>query len=257
MTESTEYSIGEAAQALGVTTKALRHWDDIGLLSPTWRTWSDYRLYTDRDLERGAAIVLYRNAGMKLADIRTLVDDPSSSTITRALKCHHAELLRQKRSVMQQLEAVTELIGKAEKGMEIMDDMTKYLGGNMPAYQEEARQRWGDSPEWAQSQAKMETMKEADWANVKAEQQAFAADLARAKVRGVAPGSPEALVLVDKHREMIGQWYKVTRSRQLILARMYTQDARFSAAYGGAEGYLLELVDTQAKLEGIDEPSWD
>ncbi|MDO5676718.1 MAG: MerR family DNA-binding transcriptional regulator [Propionibacteriaceae bacterium] len=54
----TEYTIGEAAQILGVTTRTLRHWDQIGLFPPSFRTWSEHRLYTDDDLD--AALRLKR-----------------------------------------------------------------------------------------------------------------------------------------------------------------------------------------------------
>lgn len=55
--EYAEYTIGEVAGMLGVTTKTLRHWEARGLLDP-WRTAADYRVYTDDDIERGAAIAL-------------------------------------------------------------------------------------------------------------------------------------------------------------------------------------------------------
>lgn len=48
-----EYTVGEAAAILGVTPRTLRHWDDIGVLSPSRRTSTDYRLYTEDDLELG------------------------------------------------------------------------------------------------------------------------------------------------------------------------------------------------------------
>lgn len=127
----------------------------------------------------------------------------------------------------------------------------------MPDYQKEAKERWGGTPEWAQSQARASTMTDADWQRVTQGQADFAAELADAKAAGVEPGSEAARVIVDKHLALISQWYECTRARQLILARMYTQDQRFSAAYGGNEAYLLELVEAQAALEGITEPSWN
>ena len=65
-TDDNEYSIGEAAALLKVTTRTLRHWDGIGLLSPQWRTVGDHRLYTEDDLQRGMDIVIYRSVGIEL-----------------------------------------------------------------------------------------------------------------------------------------------------------------------------------------------
>ncbi|MDN8622686.1 TipAS antibiotic-recognition domain-containing protein [Corynebacterium sanguinis] len=55
-------------------------------------------------------------------------------------------------------------------------------------------------------------------------------------------GSPQG-ELLRRHRTSISEWYEVTASRQLILARMYVADERFGAVYGGQQDYLLELVE--------------
>ena len=87
--------------------------------------------------------------------------------------------------------------------------------------------------------------------------QYFGADLVAARDGGVTPDSEEAQELVERHRATISQWYEVTTSRQLILARMYVDDERFAEAYQGAQDYLLSLVEHRAKQEGITNPSWD
>ena len=140
-----------------------------------------------------------------------------------------------------------------------MDAMKKYLGENMPAYQAEAEQRWGDTPEWAQSQENLAKMGEGDFQRLQEEQDALAADLVKARDAGVQPGSEEAEALVERHCASIAQWYDVTPARQLILARMYVGDDRFHAAYDGAQDYLLDLVTAHAENAGVDvdNPQWD
>ena len=140
-----------------------------------------------------------------------------------------------------------------------MDAMKKYLGEDMPAYQEEAEQRWGDTPEWVQSQETLAQMGEGDFKRLREEQEVFAADLVHARDAGVEPGSKEATELVERHRASIAQWYDVTPARQLILASMYVGDPRFHEAYSGAQEYLLELVTAHAAAEGVDvdNPRWD
>ena len=257
MVDGTEYTIGEAAEALGVTPKALRHWESLGLLEPG-RTWADHRVYTGADLERGAAIALYRGVGVPLGEIAALLE-ASPDALARALEHHRAQLAYRRRTLTTQLTTIDRLIENMKKGDVDMDAMKKYLGEEMPAYQAEAEERWGDTQEWAQSQEKLSQMGEEDFARLQAEQEAFASDLLAAREAGVAAGSEEASKLVARHRDSIGQWYEVTPARQLILARMYVADPRFHDAYAGAQDYLLELVEAAARAEGVDvaDPQWD
>ena len=256
MTDGNEYTIGEAAEALGVSTKALRHWEALGLITPA-RTWADHRVFTDADLERGAAIALYRGVGVPLAQILQLID-ASGATLVSALTHHQEALAARRRTLDAQLASVQHLIDNATKGSIDMDAMKKYLGDDMPAYQEEAEQRWGGTPEWVQSQEKLAQMGEGDFQRLQEEQEALAADLVEARDAGVAPGSQEAEALVERHRASIAQWYDVTPARQLILARMYVGDPRFHEAYNGAQEYLLDLVTAHAAAEGVDvdNPQW-
>lgn len=221
------------------------------------RTWAEHRVYSEADLERGAAIALYRWVGVPLAQIAQLLD-ASGAALTRALKHHQEALASRRRTLDAQLTSVQQLIDNATKGSIDMDAMKKYLGENMPAYQEEAQQRWGDTPEWAQSQEKLAQMGDGDFKRLQEEQDALAKDLVAARDAGVAPGSEEAEALVERHRASIGQWYDVTPARQLILARMYVGDDRFHAAYDGAQDYLLELITAHAKNAGVDvdNPQW-
>ena len=257
MTDGNEYTIGQAAEALGVTTKALRHWETLGLIEPE-RSWADHRIYTDADLERGAAVALYRGVGVPLAEIASLLD-ASPRTLADALQHHKRALASRRDALDKQLATVDNMIANSRRGEIDMDAMKKYLGENMPAYQAEAEQRWGDTPEWVQSQENLAKMGEGDFQRLQEEQDALATDLVKARNAGVRPGSKEAEALVERHRVSIVQWYDVTPARQLILARMYVGDPRFHDAYGGAQDFLLELVTAHAAAEGVDvdDPQWD
>lgn len=252
----TAYTIGEAADILGVTPKALRHWESLDLLQPE-RTSTGYRVYSDADLERGAAIGLYQSIGIPLARIATLLD-ASPSHLARALSAHH-EALRSRRDALEaQLQAVEEMMHKHKKDTLTMEDMKQYFGEEFPAYQEEAEKRWGHTPEWEQSQKALSKVDASKAQQLMREQEELAAELVAAREKGVEPGTEEAERLVEKHRASIAQWYEVTAARQLILARMYVNDERFHESYSGAQDYLLELVTAHAAAEGVDvdSPQW-
>ena len=46
------WRIGEVAAATGLTVRALRHYDEIGLLVPSQRSAAGFRLYSDADVRR-------------------------------------------------------------------------------------------------------------------------------------------------------------------------------------------------------------
>jgi DNA-binding transcriptional MerR regulator len=68
--------INEAAAEAGLTTRAIRYYEELGLLEPAARSGGDYRLYDQSDLERLLFIRSLRDdAGFSLAQIRQLLED--------------------------------------------------------------------------------------------------------------------------------------------------------------------------------------
>ena len=68
--------INEVAAEAGLTTRAIRYYEEFGLLEPAARSGGDYRLYDQSDLERLLFIRSLRDhAGFSLAQIRQLLED--------------------------------------------------------------------------------------------------------------------------------------------------------------------------------------
>jgi MerR family transcriptional regulator, copper efflux regulator len=70
-----EYSIGELAARFGLATHVLRHWEEVGLLSPTRRV-AGRRVYGPVHVTRVAEILLGKEAGFSLDQLRELVTAP-------------------------------------------------------------------------------------------------------------------------------------------------------------------------------------
>jgi DNA-binding transcriptional MerR regulator len=70
--------IGELATRSGLTVRALHHYDSIGLLTPSARADSGYRLYNRADVARLHQIQALRRFGMSLADIGTFLASPDA-----------------------------------------------------------------------------------------------------------------------------------------------------------------------------------
>lgn len=77
------YTVGDVARAAHVTVCTLHHYDQLGLLRPSGRSETDYRLYTAGDLERLQQILFYKELGFGLDEVRKLMADPRSTAARR------------------------------------------------------------------------------------------------------------------------------------------------------------------------------
>jgi len=63
-------TVGELAKRTGLTVRTLHHYDEIGLLKPTLRSGSGYRLYTAADIARLQQVLSLRQLGFSLDEVR-------------------------------------------------------------------------------------------------------------------------------------------------------------------------------------------
>ena len=76
--------IQEVAASLGLTTRAIRYYEEVGLLEPAARSEGDYRLYDEDDVERLRFIKGLRDdAGFSLAEIGRMLEDEVARTRNR------------------------------------------------------------------------------------------------------------------------------------------------------------------------------
>jgi DNA-binding transcriptional MerR regulator len=66
------------ARRCGLSRTTILYYESLGLLKPSSRSAGNYRQYGDRELERLRQICAYRNVGLSLADIRTILGRPST-----------------------------------------------------------------------------------------------------------------------------------------------------------------------------------
>lgn len=84
------WTIGELASRSGVATHVLRHWESEDLLSPQ-RSTAGHRRYRPDDVQRVATILLAKEAGLSLGEIRAMTTG-SAQQRTTVLHAHRAEL---------------------------------------------------------------------------------------------------------------------------------------------------------------------
>jgi MerR family transcriptional regulator, thiopeptide resistance regulator len=71
-------TVTNLARACGLSRSTVLYYERMGLLKPAWRSTGNYRIYRENDLQRLRQICTYRTAGLKLDDIRSILNETCS-----------------------------------------------------------------------------------------------------------------------------------------------------------------------------------
>jgi len=104
----------DAARRLGISTKALRLYEQRGLLAPI-RSDAGWRAYGPEDLERASEIVALRALGFSLAQVARILKGDASG-LEPVLAAHEATLETRHRQVVAALDGVRALRGDLARG---------------------------------------------------------------------------------------------------------------------------------------------
>jgi len=88
-----ELTIGQLAARFGLATHVLRHWEEVGLIEPAERV-NGRRRYRPWHVARLATILLSKEAGLRLDEIKAMLDAPSGPARKELLRHHRDELDR-------------------------------------------------------------------------------------------------------------------------------------------------------------------
>jgi DNA-binding transcriptional MerR regulator len=247
------YQVKEVAALSGLSIRALHHYDSIGLLCPSGRTDAGYRLYNDDDLLRLQQILIGRELGLALEEIRRSLDEPHFD--------RRAALLAQRGELEARAGRAAEMIRAIDAALAVIEettvnskvDMKKIFDGFDPdKYADEAKQRWGNTEGYKASMKRAESYTEADWNELKQEQGAIYADAFAALTAGVRADDPRAMDIAERHRLSFDRWfYPCSTQMHCKLADMWETDRRFADnidKYGaGLTAYLAAAVRANAK----------
>jgi DNA-binding transcriptional MerR regulator len=231
------------AQLSGVTVRTLHHDDEIGLLSPTERTPTGYRIYAVADLARLRRILFYRELGFPLDEIAAILADPDVGS----------HLRRQHRLLRERITRLSAMVAALEKEMEAQqmgisltpDEQFEIFGTDKAGgeWAQEAEQRWGGTEAYRQSARRTAAYSKDEWLAIKAEADAGLRDFAGALRSGVPPDSRRAMDLAEAHRQHISRWfYNCGYDMHRGLAEMYIADERFAKHYEDIASGLAKYV---------------
>jgi len=107
------YTVGQIGKRFGLSRSTLLYYDTIGLLAPSGRSESNYRLYTDKDVQRMERIKTFRDAGLPLAAIKELLQSDRSSPsaiLAQRLQNISTEIAQ----LRQQQHVIVKLLGRSQ-----------------------------------------------------------------------------------------------------------------------------------------------
>lgn len=229
------WTVKDVCELAGITPRTLRHWEEVGLLSPE-RTDADQRIYDENDLDRVQQILLHREMGFRLAQILELLDEGVDRTTALASQ---VEVIEQRMEQMRQMkQAVERQISAARSGVALTEEERHEVFDSFDPddFADESEQRWGDTDAWRQSRERSEKRSKEDWVDLRHVNEQFLLALATAKRSGVQPVDVEAMDLAERGRRLIDEnFYDCPPQMHEQLGQMYVDDVRFTAYYDEAE----------------------
>ncbi|MFF8378341.1 MerR family transcriptional regulator [Streptomyces sp. NPDC015661] len=223
------WSIADVARMSGVTSRTLRHYDEIGLLEPAWTASDGHRHYEEPQLLRLQQILLMRELDLGLREIREVLD--SGADRVTVLREHHARLLAEQDRLGTLARTVARTIAELEENedehmVEINRPENLFEGFQPdPDLEAETRERYPQAYEQSRQAVEALTPETAErWQReVTAQMIRFAEFMAA----GTPADAPAVQAEVDVHYRDVCRFWTPNAEAYRGLARTYVEDDRF------------------------------
>lgn len=237
------YRINKLAALSGVSIRTLRYYDEIGLLKPAYIGENNYRYYEEAQLLKLQQILFFRALKFPLNDIKRIVSDPDFDPLT-ALESH--------RNILEKN------LNQAKKLIETIDKTIAHLRGKQPmklenifegfdeekqSHYENFLQTYGVSKEMIESSKEnVKHWDEAAWLAHKKETDQIHAELVVAINKQLEVTSSEVQEIIQKHYQMIKQFWTPNKETYIGLSQLYGSHPDFVKFYDGIHPELLTFL---------------
>ncbi|MFE6719552.1 MerR family transcriptional regulator [Streptomyces albidoflavus] len=241
------WSIAEVARMSKVTSRTLRHYDEIGLLPPAWTGSNGHRYYEEAGLLRLQQILLMRELGLGLREIQAVLD--SRLDQVAVLREHHRRLLAER----DRLETLARTVGRTIAALEegrgngkmtrINKPENLFDGFQAPSKTEaEVRERWPRA--WEQTQQAVGAMTTEDTERWQREVTAQMIRMAEFMVAGTPVSDPAVQAEVDVNYRQINRFWTPDAAAYKGVGQTYVDDPRMRANFDKiAEGLAVYQRD--------------
>jgi DNA-binding transcriptional MerR regulator len=240
------WSIQQVARMAGVTSRTLRHYDEIGLLPHSHVAANGYRQYGPDQLLRLQRILVLRELRLGLDEIAAVLDEEKD--VLTALRSHHDRLLAERDRFDRLAATVSRTIQDVERGAQMTArSVEHWFEGfdqeKQAQYRKEAAERWGEDAVTAAE------AKSGGWSREKAEQWAEAVTALVDHIdAGRDPADPAVQLTVAGHHQWLRGHWEPTRESYKGLADVYADDERFRANFDKTDPRLAEYLRTAMRI---------
>ena len=237
--------IKEFAKLSGVSIRTLHYYDEIGLLKSAFvDEQNGYREYDEKSLERMIEILFYRELDFSLKSIAEILSSPDYDKSVAIRKQKELLMLKKER-----LEKLISALDKAEKGEMLMNTFNNNdYETARKQYAEEAKQRWGNTEAYKESEKKTAGYSADKQNDVNAGLNAVLAEFASVK-DSETPASEKSQELVKKLQTYITEnFYNCTPEILAGLGQMYVADERFKSNIDQSGQGTAEFISEAIKI---------
>lgn len=246
------YTIKEIADLSGVSPRTLRFYQEQELLMPASYTESGYRLYSEKEVDRLALILLYRSFDLPIKTIRQMLNQPADEN-KRVLMDQKEQLLAKRAQLDQFVALIDANLSQLEGGNKVANkndfDLLKEqaLKENEAQYGDEIREKYGDVI-IDEANQKFSSITQAEAENIQLVEARLLQNLSEYLKK---PTTELAEVIFSDHKQWLASYlphYELKIHQEI--AAMYLTDERFTAYYDqksgiGATEALVKIIQAQ------------
>ena len=225
-----KYTVKQLADLAGISIRTLHHYDEVGVLKPSFVAENGYRYYEEPEMLKLQQILFFKELEFSLEDILDMLNAPDFD-VAKAME-DHKKLLELKR------DRLTNLISNVEDTIKTLHDkgnmntqnlFASFADDQIEAYKAEAKQRWGHTDAYQQSMERTKHWTKQDSKNATQGWKDLTQQLADTMDQGF--DSPEFQELMEKQYQSIQQFYDCSLEMFRNLSDMYVEDPRFRENY--------------------------
>lgn len=232
-----DWSIQELVASTGQSSRALRHYDAIGLLRPTRIGPNGMRFYDQGSVLRLQRILVLKELGLGLAQIAGVLDNELETK--SALAGHIQQLKKQRERIDRQIDSLELTLINLKEGAIIMPNEA-FDGFANDEYAAEAQELWPN--QYAESQQRLSRLNAGEQQALFEQGNSITSALAEAMVAGEAAGGERIQSLIAEHYKWICAFWTPSREAYIGLGEMYVADERFKAHYEKFAAGLAEFM---------------